>query len=113
MVMKKVFFLARAMYVMMAATVGDFETMCRAMASWDTTHENAEYAMLNAYARGMIQHQADIAWTKKNGYRAPFMTAECPTDSAASHMDEARVDDLLDGLLDEEECESIRIGGCA
>ena len=95
--------LARAMQVMMLATVGQTEKMCESMAEINRQEENGEYAMLNAYARGMIQHQADIAWTKAKGHRAPLNWAQCPIDSSASTMDAERADDLLEGLFEDEE----------
>lgn len=96
--------LARAMLVMMANTIGQPDVMCEAIAglpSEDTF--NHDYDMLNAYAVGMITHQADVVWTKNKGHRAPFMQPSCPgADEAPSNLSSSDVDDLLDGLLDEE-----------
>ncbi len=96
--------LARAMLAFMASNVGMNDVMCRAIAEMPAEDKlNPEWSMLNAYARSMIVHQADLAWTRKNGYRAPFMQPACPADAAAPAMNQSEVDDLLDGLLDEPE----------
>ena len=96
--------LARAMLVMMAATVGNNEVKCKAIAEMpDASTQNSDYAMLNAYAAGLITHQADIAWTKENGYRAPFMQYSCPGVQSASTIDQSQADALLDDLFEEEE----------
>lgn len=96
--------LARAMLVLMANTVGQNDVMCNAIEEMPSnTTLNHDYDMLNAYARGLIEHQADLAWTRQAGYRAPFMNPSCPSNQPATpSLDESRVDDLLDGLLDEE-----------
>ena len=96
--------LARAMLVMMATTVGRPEAACEALAAipaQDTL--NHDYDMLNAYAMGLMTHQADIAWIQQFGYRAPFMNPSCPAAQASTSMNAQEVDDLLDGLLDDEE----------
>ena len=99
--------LARAMFAMMANTVGNKAMMCQALAEMpEESALNSDYAMLNAYAEGMIRHHADVVWTKEKGYRAPFMQPTCPSEQAASTLDENQVDDLLDGLLEEEEDQS-------
>ena len=97
--------LARAMLAMMANIIGNKDVMCQALAEMpDADSLNHDYDMLNAYARGMLQHHADVSWTKDKGYRAPFMQVSCPVaDQATSTLDENQVDDLLDGLMDEEE----------
>ena len=96
--------LARAMLVLMANTVGRSDVMCSAIAETpDASTLGHEYEMLNAYALGLIRHQADLAWTRAKGYRAPFMAPACPADDSAPAMEDSRVDDLLDGLLDEAE----------
>ena len=51
----------------------------------------------------MLTHQADIAWTKEKGHRAPFMQSQCPAAQSEPMLDQSQMDDLLDGLLDEEE----------
>ncbi|MBQ9395023.1 MAG: hypothetical protein IJU23_05840 [Proteobacteria bacterium] len=97
--------LARAMLVMMANTIGNYEVMCKAIAELPAAETfNHDYDMLNAYAVGMITHQADVAWTKEKGYRAPFMQPSCPDVAAgASKMNDAEVDDILGDLFDDEE----------
>lgn len=97
-------FLARAMLIMMAATVGRSDAMCEAMQNAKTSGSNGDYAMLNAYAQGLIRHQADIAWTKQKGYRAPLALAQCP-EAASPAIDAERADDLLDGLFEGEEAD--------
>lgn len=100
-------FLARAMQIMMLATVGQPENMCQSMTEAKLKDGNGDFAMLNAYARSMIQHQADIAWTKAKGYRAPLNWAQCPVAEAASTMDEERANDLLEGLFDDEDVDAV------
>lgn len=97
--------LARAMLVMMANTIGNNEVKCKAIAELPSSDTfNHDYDMLNAYAVGMITHQADIAWTKEKGFRAPFMQPSCPGASdVTSTMNASEVDDILDGMFDEEE----------
>ena len=97
--------LARAMLVMMANTVGQPDVMCEALAGIPAAETlNHDYDMLNAYALGLMTHQADVAWTKLKGYRAPFMQPGCPAaEEAPASLSSDDVDDLLDGLLDEEE----------
>ena len=96
--------LARAMLVMMATNVGRPDAACEALAAIPAADTlNHDYDMLNAYAMGLMTHQADIAWIHQFGYRAPFMNPSCPAAQAATSMNAQDVDDLLDGLLDEEE----------
>ena len=96
--------LARAMLVMMANSIGKSDIMCQALAEIpDAQTLNPEYALLNAYATSMMTHQADIAWTKEKGHRAPFMQSQCPAAQSEPMLDQSQMDDLLDGLLDEEE----------
>ena len=100
--------LARAMYAMMAATVGRDDLKCEAIGQMRRASEmNADYDMLNAYAASMLMHYADIEWTKQNGYRAPFMQYICPADSVAPSIDQKQADELLDGLFDEEETPAV------
>lgn len=96
--------LARAMLVMMANTVGRPDVMCEAIAQMPAEDTfNHDYDMLNAYAVGLITHLADVEWTKNKGHRAPFMQPACPgADEPAANLSNDEVDDLLDGLLDEE-----------
>lgn len=96
--------LARAMLAMMAATVGQNNVMCNAIAQLpEPSAWNHQFDMLNAYALGLIEHHANIAWTKEKGYRAPFLHHVCPgLAQSASSMDEHTVDELLDDLLDED-----------
>jgi hypothetical protein len=96
--------LARAMLVMMANTIGKSDIMCQALAEIpDAQNLNPEYALLNAYATSMMTHQADIAWTKEKGHRAPFMQIQCPAAQSAPMLEQSQMDELLDGLFDEEE----------
>lgn len=96
--------LARAMLVMMANTIGKSDIMCQALAEIpDAQNLNPEYALLNAYATSMMTHQADIAWTKEKGHRSPFMQIQCPAAQSAPMLEQSQMDDLLDGLFDEEE----------
>ncbi len=92
--------LTRAMLAMMAENVGNEEVKCRALAGLNEQGmNNPDYALLNAYAKQMMTHQADLAWTRKFGYRAPFNTVACPTDApAAPQMSESDLDDLLGGI---------------
>ena len=95
--------LARAMLVMMADTVGNQEVMCQALSEMpEKSGLNRDYAMLNAYATAMMTHQADRAWTKEKGYRAPFMQPLCPSAQTASVLEDSQVDELLNGLLEDE-----------
>ena len=95
--------LARAMLVQMSAAVGRQDVMCQAIeeaARVETA--NASYAMLNAYARDMIAHQADLAWVRSKGHRAPFLVLQCPSETpVVVSMSDSEVDDLLDGLGDD------------
>lgn len=100
-------FLARAMQIMMLATVGQPENMCQSMTESKLKDGSGDFAMLNAYARSMIQHQADISWTKVKGYRAPLNWAQCPVAEAASTMDEEKANDLLEGLFDDEDVDAV------
>ena len=96
--------LARAMLAMMASNIGNPDAMCKAIAEIpDDSKLNHDYDMLNAYAKGIITHQADLAWTREKGHRAPFMQATCPGSDSASTLNQGEVDDLLDGLLEEDE----------
>ena len=96
--------LARAMLVMMANTIGKPDIMCQVISEIPQKAAlNTDYALLNAYAMSMMTHQADIAWTKEKGHRAPFMQPQCPAAPAAPMLDPNQVDDLLDGLLEDEE----------
>ena len=98
--------LARAMLVMMAGTVGRHDVLCRALEEIPSRDSlDADYAMLNAYAMGLMTHQADLAWTKERGYRAPFLRPSCPVASQTS-MDADKVEDLLDGLFEDETSEA-------
>ncbi|MBO4351687.1 MAG: hypothetical protein J6A01_12200, partial [Proteobacteria bacterium] len=96
--------LARAMLAMMASNIGKPDVMCQALADMpDDSKLNHDYDMLNAYAKGIITHQADLAWTRQKGHRAPFMQPACPGADTASALDQGEVDNLLDGLLEDEE----------
>ena len=96
--------LARAMLAMMASNVGKPEIMCQALAEMpDDSKLNHDYDMLNAYAKGIITHQADLAWTREKGHRAPFMQPTCPGADSTTTLDQGEVDNLLDGLLEDEE----------
>ena len=96
--------LARAMLAMMASNVGNSDVMCRAIAEIPEEDKlNHDYDMLNAYAKGIITHQADLAWTREKGHRAPFMQPACPGTESGSTLNQGEVDDLLEGLLEEEE----------
>lgn len=96
--------LARAMLVMMANTVGRPDAACEALANIPPQSSlNHDYDMLNAYAMGLMTHQADLAWAHKFGYRAPFMKPSCPAEQTGASLSDQDVDDLLDGLLDEED----------
>ncbi len=100
--------LARAMLAMMAQNVGDEERMCRAIeALTPEGMNNQSYALLNAYARQMMTHQADMAWSRKEGHRAPFGTIACPTELAAPVMDDSDIDDLLGDIDTEDESASV------
>lgn len=93
--------LARAMLAMMASNVGNREVMCRAIADIPQMKApDGRYAMLNAYAMGILTHLSDVEWTKAKGYRAPYMAPSCVADVSET-LDDATVDDLLDGLLDD------------
>ena len=88
--------LARAMFAMMAENVGDEEAKCRALAGITPDGmSNGDYALLNAYARQMMTHQADLAWTRKLGYRAPFQNISCPQETPDVSMSESDLDDIL------------------
>ena len=63
--------------------------------------------LARAYARSMIQHQADISWTTAKGYRAPLNWAQCPVAEAAGTMDEEKANDLLEGLFDDEDVDAV------
>ena len=88
--------LARAMFAMMAENVGDEDAKCRALAGITPDGmSNGDYALLNAYARQMMTHQADLAWTRKLGYRAPFQNISCPQETPDVSMSESDLDDIL------------------
>ena len=94
--------LARAMLAMMASNVGNDELKCRAIAEvTEKGMSNQDYALLNAYARQMMAHHADLAWTKQQGHRAPFGTLSCP--DAAAKADVTMSDSDIDDLLSDEE----------
>ncbi len=96
--------LARAMLVFMATNIGQNDVACSAIAQMPSDNSlNHDWDMLNAYAKSMIIHQADLAWTRANGYRAPFMQPSCPSEDEETTLSQDEVDDLLDGLLDEED----------
>lgn len=96
--------LARAMLVFMATNIGRNDVACAAISDMPSDDSlNHDWDMLNAYAKSMIIHQADLAWTRAKGYRAPFMQPSCPSQDDDTKLNQDEVDDLLDGLLDDDD----------
>lgn len=91
-------YLSRALWVQMAKSVGNEQSMCEALAGFPTdSPTTSDYALLSAYARQMARHQADVRWTQEEGHRAPFGSMLCP-DNTVSSPESDGLENILDGL---------------
>jgi len=75
--------LARGLQVQIASNAGrEAEVRSGIAALGLPTNADPEFALLDAYARMTIQHQADLIWVKERGYRSRT-PGELPSDPSA------------------------------
>lgn len=88
-----------------ASSVGDAERLQgfiaqHAEAIGETPRDPA-WAMLDAYATQLVQHESDRLWAEATGHRTPFGELGTFPGTAAAGAPTELSDDLLDGLLDD------------
>lgn len=96
--------MADAFHVTAAATRGDAEELRATIKAHVAREANAPiagpYAMLDAYARAMVQHESDLIWTSSTGHRTPYNElGSFPDEQSATETPDG-FDDLFDGLDD-------------